>query len=42
MIDESSIPSDGVISHTDLLVLHRLARELKLQEQREAEEDKEL
>lgn len=37
-----SIPADGVISHTDLLVLNNLARELKQQQRKEEASKKQL
>ena len=30
-----SVPADGVISHTDLLILNNLAREIKQQQKKE-------
>ena len=32
---EYSIPEDGVITHTDLLVLHKMAKELEKERMRE-------
>jgi hypothetical protein len=37
-----SIPADGVISHTDLLILNNLARELKQQQRKEENSKKQL